>query len=300
MVAERSKPNWGAFHQRMKRTAPTMLKGVPEDLMWWVTEFSEEEDWFLPGVQEMLVGLWGETRQERERAIIVALERFTNNVIVRLGEEVEYAGDYPPKELKRILARVEKITLKPRRDEIEALLARALSSEQIDPTEEFESSRASGMSPGTTAEESVSSPPVELPPQQEIPVERLPFELLPPGSGETEPIVEYYRREMTSLSLSLRKRQLDESRLTMIMSLKPSKCYIGTERWKGYVLFEFEETAKVVLECPIEDNATYVLSGDWRPMIRQTKRDLRGKHADRCVRIVHTDSWLDRVRQALF
>src|SRR5882724_5108944 len=49
--------------------------------------------------------------------------------------------------------------------------------------------------------------------------------------------------------------------------LRPAKCYIGNELWDGYVVFEFGSTKNVVLECPVEGNATYVLSGEWKCMV---------------------------------
>jgi hypothetical protein len=301
-----SEPNWSAFCHRLGRIGPTVLRGVPEDLMWWVTEASEGEDWFLEGVEYMLVDCWGETRDEREHAVKAALERYTGNVIGRLSEEVEYTGDYPPREMKRVLSRVNKIKLKAGRREIDELLACALSPESSEEDEEADTLELSGepsaqppagigtpQAPGTAS----ATPPATASPA-DIPVERLPFELLPAGSGE--PLLESYRRQTARLPPGFRTRQLDEGRLTKILSLEPSKCYIGTERWRGYVLFDFENAGRAVLECPVEGNATYVLSGDWRPLIRQTKQELRLRYADVCERIVHTESWLSRVREALF
>ncbi len=89
------------------------------------------------------------------------------------------------------------------------------------------------------------------------------------------------------------------SRLEKIASLSPVRCYIGKEAWHGYVVFEFKNAGRVVLECPIEGNATYVLSGDWKIMVNHTKAELRQEYANRYTRIVHKGAWLDRIRQAL-
>jgi hypothetical protein len=75
--------------------------------------------------------------------------------------------------------------------------------------------------------------------------------------------------------------------LEQIKALKPVRCYIGKDSWLGYVVFEFTHSASVVLECPIEGNATYVLSGDWKAMVGHTKAELRHRFANRYTRIVH-------------
>ena len=48
--------------------------------------------------------------------------------------------------------------------------------------------------------------------------------------------------------------------------LAPLRCYIGNESWDGYVVFEFRDSNSVVLECPFEGNATYILPADWKIM----------------------------------
>ena len=77
------------------------------------------------------------------------------------------------------------------------------------------------------------------------------------------------------------------------------KCYIGNELWDGYVVFEFGGTKKVVLECPVEGNATYVLSGDWKRMVGHSKAYLRQEFPNSCTKIVHKGDWLDRIRYSL-
>jgi len=81
--------------------------------------------------------------------------------------------------------------------------------------------------------------------------------------------------------------------------LEPDKCYIGTEKWRVYILFEFLSKDKIILECSIEGNATYILTGDWDQMVQHSKYYLRQNYPDRCVRIVHKGNWLDMVRDAL-
>lgn len=135
--------------------------------------------------------------------------------------------------------------------------------------------------------------------EEDIPTQRLSFELLPPGSWDIDDVIAHYRREESNLPDDLQGRAIEWRRLTNIKSLRPSKCYIGTEMWLGYTLFEFAYTTKVVLECPIEGNATYIIWGNWKPMVRHTKQHLRDNYPNRYVKVVHKGDWLDRIRDAL-
>ena len=127
-----------------------------------------------------------------------------------------------------------------------------------------------------------------------VPVEKLPFELLPPGSWDIEDVIAYYHREAKEFA-----REIQLNRLTAIISLGPIKCYVGTELWVGYVVFEFSESGRVVLECPVEGNATYVLSGDWKKMVGHSKFYLRTNFSHNYTKIVHKGDWLARVKTAL-
>jgi hypothetical protein len=126
----------------------------------------------------------------------------------------------------------------------------------------------------------------------------LPFELLPPGKWEMRQVMDHYKRVASNQSW-LGAGKIDLSRLRSIETLKPAKCYVGKESWRGYVVFEFTHSSRAVLECAMEGNATYVLSGDWRAMVGHTKSELRQEFAHRCIRIVHKNDWLGRLRLAL-
>jgi hypothetical protein len=135
--------------------------------------------------------------------------------------------------------------------------------------------------------------------KHEVTVERLSFELLPPGTWDIEHVIRYYQREASRLSADLARREIQWSRLRAIKSLKPTKCYVGTELWLGYVLFEFSHSSCVVLECPVKGNATYVLSGDWKKMVIHTKLYLKTRFPKNCTKVIHKGGWLRRIRAAL-
>jgi hypothetical protein len=142
-------------------------------------------------------------------------------------------------------------------------------------------------------------PPADQAKSLQIGTQRLPFVLLPPGTWDIRQVVDHYRKVSHELPAGLNRRHIDWSRLEEIKSLKPVRCYIGKDSWLGYVVFEFTHSACVVLECPIEGNATYILSGDWKAMVGHTKSELRHEFANRYTKVVHKGGWFDRLRAAL-
>ena len=89
-------------------------------------------------------------------------------------------------------------------------------------------------------------------------------------------------------------------RITQIKKLKPQTAYRGKHKWLGYVVYDFKYTNNVVLECPFEGNAVYILKGsEWKSMIRLTKGEIRDNHQGAYKKVVHKNDWLDRVDLAL-
>jgi hypothetical protein len=131
---------------------------------------------------------------------------------------------------------------------------------------------------------------------RDLPTVQLPFRLLPPGTWDVTQVIKHYQTEAQAW---LGSRQIQAHRLHELKTLQPSKCYVGTELWLGYILFEFAWSTGVVLECPIEGNATYILSGPWQQMLRRTKAYLRTRFASDCTKVVHKGDWLVRVWETL-
>jgi hypothetical protein len=133
---------------------------------------------------------------------------------------------------------------------------------------------------------------------QSLGVERLPFKLLPPGAWDVETVIGSYQNA-NKFANNWCPPRLDLGRLTALVSLGPTRCYLGTELWSWYVLFEFEAFGSSVLECPYEGNATYVILGEWASVVSHTKREIREEFSARCTKIVHKNEWLKRVSAAL-
>jgi hypothetical protein len=131
-----------------------------------------------------------------------------------------------------------------------------------------------------------------------LPDTNFPFELLPAGTWEFRHALEYGYNRLRSPH-GYWDQRFDQGRIDSMKLLNPNLTHIGRKAWSGYAVYEFSYSKRVVLECPIEGNATYVLSGDWKKMISLTKAEVRRGHTGRLTRIFHTVNWLSRVRQAL-
>jgi hypothetical protein len=246
-----------------------MLTGVPEDYEFWVRETAIRTDQFWPGTQAAFYEFWwgSESLEDYKAAVLVTVERWALNVVDGLKLMVGIFEDSEERR-RRVRKQVARIRSEPRSEQIEDLLACALS-------------------------------PGESPSPEGPPTEHLPFELLPPGESLTTDLINRVLNNLSRRSPGGWQASIDPSRLTNLLSLNPSKCYVGTRDWMGYVLFEFEPGEKVVLECPIEGNATYILSGEWRELVGCSKSHLREYYPERTVRVIHKGDWLGRVQQAL-
>jgi hypothetical protein len=129
---------------------------------------------------------------------------------------------------------------------------------------------------------------------------RFSFVLLPPSREGVRNALEHLRRLPRNHPHSLMDIRFDWSRLDRIESLHPVARYVGTKAWKGYVVFEFQDSDRVILECPQTGNATYILQGNWRDMVSASKAELLSDYRRYCARIVHRQNWERNVYRAAF
>jgi hypothetical protein len=133
-------------------------------------------------------------------------------------------------------------------------------------------------------------------PSGRIPTNKINWEILPPGTCTLDRVLQHY----TNLVNYNPHINYDVSRIHGMFSLNPSTCYIGMNEFDGYIVFAFENSKKVALECPVYGNAIYVLSGEWRSLSRLSKNELLNKHPDQVERIVHVGDWCDKLHYSLF
>lgn len=118
------------------------------------------------------------------------------------------------------------------------------------------------------------------------------WDLLPQGEWKTEGLLKTFN------SYGWNKDEFDENRLKgIIESLNPSICYIGKEKFQGYVVFGFDWTNKVVLECPKYGNAIYIIEDDWQEITKLSKWEARKLKEVTVIR--HNETWFSRLKSNL-
>ena len=125
-------------------------------------------------------------------------------------------------------------------------------------------------------------------------VTTLPWEFAPPGQRTDDHVVYgYYREVLGRVGL----KGFDQERLEKILALPWNGLLKGKAGFYGYIVLTFDHTEKVLMDCPVRDNAVYILdSGDER-LLGMDKQELIA--SDEVKRIYHTDGWYERVKRAL-
>ena len=128
--------------------------------------------------------------------------------------------------------------------------------------------------------------------RQKMIVKEIFWDLLPQGEWKTEGLIKTFKGYGWS------KDEFDESRLTQIIkTLKPTICYIGKEKFQGYVVFGFDLSEKVVLECPKYGNAIYIIEDNWQEITKLSKWEARQLSQVTVIR--HSDTWFERLKENL-
>jgi Translation initiation factor IF-2, N-terminal region len=125
------------------------------------------------------------------------------------------------------------------------------------------------------------------------------FMILPAGHDwDYRTVFEHYQR--LSRSHNFKHNAVDWTRIEKIQKhLKPKLKSFGVRGWFGYAVYEFPYTKRIVLECPIEGNATYILWGDWQNKIHLSKGELRHRYPNQHIRVIHRRDWIEDVGRAL-
>lgn len=126
-------------------------------------------------------------------------------------------------------------------------------------------------------------------------VETLPWVLLPAIGGrvDLQALVSHVRdfaRRNPAFSV-------DEQRIRYACELRPAQVFVGRDHFDGYIVFTFSRSSRVLLENPIEGNAAYVFSKNWRHLSTLAKAELIGRKGTQ--RIVHSGAWKKALRAAL-
>ena len=112
------------------------------------------------------------------------------------------------------------------------------------------------------------------------------FEIFPPGRWDSKGFTQHYKELVRQGKFQ--ETEVQWERIREIENLKPVTRRKGKLKWNGYVVYEFAYTDNVVLECPVEGNAVYILKGNqWKRLIQLTKGEIRDKHKTSYKKVVH-------------
>lgn len=121
------------------------------------------------------------------------------------------------------------------------------------------------------------------------------WEVLPPG----ENIGQFIYKILPVIQSRLQKKTFDPKRIEAISKLNPDKAYIGKTEFDGYFVFLFEDSDKVVLECPWYGNAIYLLSKEhWPTLSKLSKSNLLNSKTGHVTRLIHDPhgNWLQHLK----
>lgn len=122
----------------------------------------------------------------------------------------------------------------------------------------------------------------------------LPWEIAAAGEGtDNRAVYAYYEEVLSRDGLDA----FDRERLGLILSLPRTGLMIGKAGWYGYIVLTFDHTKKALMDCPVPDNAVYVLDSSEERLLKMKKPQLRASGEAR--RIFHTEGWFQRVKKAL-
>lgn len=138
-------------------------------------------------------------------------------------------------------------------------------------------------------------------PQNKLEIEKIHWKLLPQGEWLFTELQNHFSR--LSSTKKWRNKPFDEARLLKIeKNLKPNKCFVGKDEFDGYVVYCFNWTQNVILECPIYGNAIYIIkrgNSSWQEIAKATKWEARTKYSHQVKIINHNKTWLERLEQNL-
>lgn len=122
------------------------------------------------------------------------------------------------------------------------------------------------------------------------------WRLLPPGKVSRQGLQRHFnelRQRRTGI-------EFDQDRIEKAMDLEPKELHEEIDATvEGYIVFTFEHTPSVLLECPRVGNAIYVIHHDWERWSKMSKQELMADDSGSVVRIPHQGDWYARVRREL-
>lgn len=129
--------------------------------------------------------------------------------------------------------------------------------------------------------------------QYQIPqIRRLSWDVLPTGNMPWE----QFQRHLTPLleRTSKNKKMVIAERLETVSKYQPDFHAVGTNGYRGYVIFGFSELNLYIFETAEYGNATYVFEGEWETLSQMTKAEIISENLYK-ERFVHLRGWESKI-----
>jgi hypothetical protein len=123
----------------------------------------------------------------------------------------------------------------------------------------------------------------------------LDFEILPPRERTEEHIRTYYREVFSRGRL----KRFSQDRLDKMLALPWTSWQKGTAGFYGYMAMTFDTTDKILLECPVEGNAIYVLEPGEQGSLRKGVSKQELLDSGKAEKIIHAGRWYQRLKDEL-
>jgi hypothetical protein len=120
------------------------------------------------------------------------------------------------------------------------------------------------------------------------------FEIASPGEQSDEHVRRYYREVVGRDRL---EGVFSQDRFEKMLALPRSNWQKGKASFYGYIVLMFDHTERVLLECPVEDNAIYLLDSGEDGLLKMNKRQLR--ESGEAKRIFHRGDLYQRLKDEL-
>lgn len=127
----------------------------------------------------------------------------------------------------------------------------------------------------------------------EIPkVVKLNWDILPAGNMPWDKFRNHLNPVLEKMSKG--KKTIVTDRMETVSQYKPDFHAIGTNGYRGYIIFGFTDLNLYIFESAEYGNATYVFEGDWKQLSHLTKAEIINANLHK-HRFVHLDGWKNQV-----
>lgn len=131
-----------------------------------------------------------------------------------------------------------------------------------------------------------------------VPTKEVHWRFLPPGEVSNEDLLRHYENRQRGNQ----NVRYDLDRIRKALALGPNERWVEREKLGDYIVFTYPFTSSALMECPIVENAAYVLHSDAERWSGTPKQELiaEANRGGEVTRIEHRgDDWFEKVKREL-